>query len=105
MRDEVYMVCSPTGVRKCVKKVPHLQPDEIVIKVNVVVPDSHWDRHIPERTLEVPEDYTNHDTGIGVSLPEEGPAPRPRRLLDVDVRALPSSRSSATPHDDDDAPF
>jgi len=54
MKDRIYLVISPSGVRKLAKRPPTTNGDEVVVSLQISVPDEVFEEYIPHADIEIP---------------------------------------------------
>lgn len=76
MRDDIFLICDHTGIRKMTKRMPALARFEIGVHLRITIPDGAFKAPIITATVEVPEAATLQPT-IGVDVVEPPPEETP----------------------------
>lgn len=67
MKDSIYLTCNRNGVTGYRKSKPSLNSGEVAIRIDILVPNSYFDRFVPTATITLPDPPPLTDNDISVS--------------------------------------
>lgn len=67
MRTSCYLVVGRNGFIKVTKTTPVLEVGQIHLRVNINIPNSYFDNHMPNISISLPEKENNEEASIQIS--------------------------------------